>query len=149
MITLHPTAAFSLSVKVNLSIPTGRIRDLLCGALEGGSNYWAAIKRYKIRKGLTLKDFKDGEGHMTRPDGEYWPSYLLAPFAKDCGLVIVDREGEDPKEYTLDMPAMRRGIQVMADKYPRHFSDFLTENDDADTSDVFLQCCLFGEIVYG
>jgi hypothetical protein len=25
----------------------------------------------------------------------------------------------------------------------------LNENDDADTGDVFLQLCLFGEVVYG
>jgi len=37
----------------------------------------------------------------------------------------------------------------MAEKYPRHFHNFLEENDDAETGDVFIQCCLFGEIVYG
>jgi hypothetical protein len=32
---------------------------------------------------------------------------------------------------------------------PRHFADVLNENDDAGTGDVFLQCCLFGEIIFG
>jgi hypothetical protein len=37
----------------------------------------------------------------------------------------------------------------MAREYGRHFSDMIAENDDATTADVFLQCCLFGELVYG
>jgi hypothetical protein len=37
----------------------------------------------------------------------------------------------------------------MADKYPRHIADILSENDDATTGDVFLQLCLFGDVVYG
>ena len=39
--------------------------------------------------------------------------------------------------------------QIMADKFPRHFANILNENDDAETGDVFLQCCLWGDIVYG
>jgi hypothetical protein len=28
------------------------------------------------------------------------------------------------------------------------FADFLKEDDDATTGDVFLQCCLFGEVQF-
>jgi len=38
---------------------------------------------------------------------------------------------------------------VMAKKEPRHFADFLKEDYDETTGDVFLQCCLFGEVIYG
>ena len=37
----------------------------------------------------------------------------------------------------------------MAKKFPKCFADFLTENDDAETADVLLQCALFGEVRYG
>jgi hypothetical protein len=53
---------------------------------------------------------------------------------------------EAPKR--LDMAAIKNGLKVMAEKYPHHWQDFVSENDDAITGDVFLQCCLFGEIVY-
>jgi hypothetical protein len=46
------------------------------------------------------------------------------------------------------MAAIKSGLKVMAEKYPHHWQDFVSENDDAITGDVFLQCCLFGEIVY-
>jgi hypothetical protein len=44
---------------------------------------------------------------------------------------------------------MVRGLQLMADKYPNHFADFMQENDDATTSDVFLQLSVFGELIFG
>jgi hypothetical protein len=37
----------------------------------------------------------------------------------------------------------------MAADYPRHFADLVNENDDADTGDAFVQCCVFGEVIYG
>jgi len=37
----------------------------------------------------------------------------------------------------------------MAEKYPRHFANFAQEAEDAETGDVFIQCCVLGEIVYG
>ena len=50
---------------------------------------------------------------------------------------------------TLDGDAVQRGLQTMAEKYPRHWGDFIRENEDAITGDVFIQCCLLGEVVYG
>jgi len=67
-------------------------------------------------------------------------------------LTITTLEGDEfkgVKEWTLDLAAIRKGLQIMADKYPHHFRDAMAENDDAITGDVFLQCCLFDEIVYG
>jgi len=39
--------------------------------------------------------------------------------------------------------------KVMHDDYPSHYGDAISENDDAGTGDVYLQCCLFGEVIYG
>jgi hypothetical protein len=53
------------------------------------------------------------------------------------------------KSWTLNLRSIKKGLEVFASKYPRHFADFVSENDDASTGDVFLQCCLFGELVFG
>ena len=37
----------------------------------------------------------------------------------------------------------------MHQKYPNHYENFISENDDAETSDVALQLALFKELVYG
>lgn len=52
-------------------------------------------------------------------------------------------------EYRLDRAALLRGSDLMAEKFPHHFANVITENADAETGDVYLQCCLFGGIVYG
>ena len=44
---------------------------------------------------------------------------------------------------------IKRGLTVMAKKERKHFVDFLNEDYDETTADVFLQCCLFGEVIYG
>ena len=61
---------------------------------------------------------------------------------------IVDNENKE-KIYTLNTKAVKKGLTVMAKKFPKHFADFLNGDYDADTSDCFLQCALFGDVIYG
>jgi hypothetical protein len=49
----------------------------------------------------------------------------------------------------LDLKAIKRGALVMAKKYPREWFNLVNDNFDATTGDVFLQCCVFGETLYG
>jgi hypothetical protein len=56
---------------------------------------------------------------------------------------------DDPDEWILDKEAVLRGAEVMKRKYPTHWDNFITENDDAITADVYVQCCIFGEVIYG
>lgn len=50
--------------------------------------------------------------------------------------------------FRLDLKSIRRGLEDLATKYPRHFADLVNENTDAITANVLLQCCLFGELIY-
>ena len=49
----------------------------------------------------------------------------------------------------MDLKSISEGLNVMATHCPRHLADFLNEESDAATADVFLQCCLFGDLIYG
>ena len=60
----------------------------------------------------------------------------------------VTEEGGADKPVDLTMTSLMTGMQVLADKYPHIFADVMNENDDANTADVYVQCCLFGEEVY-
>ncbi len=113
-----------------------RIEDLLCGAFEGGSNYWYFIEKFNYPEGQNKKSLGIEFAHIELP-------------FKGGSLTITTPEEEDGKEYILDEQACIRGLNTMAEKYPRHYADWLAENDDAITADVYLQCCLFGELVYG
>ena len=50
--------------------------------------------------------------------------------------------------FRLDLKSIRRGLEDLATKYPRHFADLVNEDTDAITANVLLQCCLFGELIY-
>jgi hypothetical protein len=132
-------------MKTAIEIDDDKIKGLLCCALEGGSNYWYTIDGYDLADGLTYSDFQKG-GKMQGK--QYWHPSEIIPFVAGCTVRIRDME-DNNKLYRLDRAALERGLLVMREKAPRHFGDFIADNDDAITGDVFLQCCLFGEVVYG
>lgn len=134
--TQQPT----ISVNVKHEISLERISSLLCSAFEGGSNYWYQIDKFIKPKNLS---FRTDEDQIFR--------HLDYPLNEGGALIISDIEGDlnEPPWKRLDLDAIKKGLQIMAEKYPRHMGDFLNDNDDADTGDVFLQCCLFGDAIYG
>lgn len=128
---------------LTLDFPIERIGDLLCSAFEGGgSAYWAQVAEYVEPKKWTFT----GGG----AEGAYGWTYAL----NEGGAVLIDDiEADEKKTYRLDLEAIQRGLKVFSSlkkgEGGHHFPDWLAEEDDATTGDVFLQCCLLGEVVYG
>ncbi len=119
--------------KAVLSEADQRLSDLLCSAFEGGSNYWYTIEKFVYPKGKTAEDFE-------------FP-HLEVVFAGGALKITADRE---KKVYTLDRKALDLGWKLMIEKQPRHYADAMSEsNADAITGDVYLQLCLFGDVVFG
>ena len=126
---------FDGKLSVTVTIPTTvtyqRLSDLLCNAIEGGSNYWCT----------TI----DRKGGITKEQAPYRQD---VPFV-DGGWLDVDWcDRDDAPVKRIDLEAVKKGLTVMAEKYPQHYSNFLMENDDAETGDVFLQCIVFGDVIY-
>ena len=98
-------------------------KNLLCSALEGGSNYWYMITDYNESgsKYVSDKPFEDG-GYLTITDGEITKTLTKVDF-KIAG-------------------------ELMLENHIKHFSDAINETDDAVTGDVFLQLAMFGEVIY-
>lgn len=156
--TMNPPSTVFATINRPVEITEERIRDLLCGAFEGGfSQTWVKEIDAKFPEGITIEDFRSP--HSRKPNipkgkyalDEYFPWYLLVPFVEGCSVVIVphedDEEDIDPAE--LNRETILKGLEVMATEEPRHFANFVDENDDAITSDVFLQCCVLGKVVFG
>ena len=124
-----------------------KVKQLLCDAFEGGSTYWCQIVGFKFPDGILYKDFREGERFGSKTGEAYWHPHQLIPLHEGCSLKIGDGEGQ--KYYSLGRHELERGLHVMAEKHPQHWANVVNDNDDAETGDVYLQCCLFGEIVYG
>ena len=67
----------------------------------------------------------------------------------DNGVAHIKDLEDKETEYSLTLEIIKKGLITMAKKEPQHFADLLSDNDDNTTGDVFLQCCLFGKVVYG
>lgn len=134
-----------MNIAIETTIPDERISGLLCCAFEGGSNYWYMIEDYEFPEGVSRSDFQEG-GRFTNPECYWHPSQII-PLHAGCTVIIGDTVQEG--NHRLDRKAVEKGLQVMASSHPRHYADFVAENDDAETGDVFLQCCIFGDVIYG
>jgi len=131
----------SESTSVNVRVPLRRIADLLSCGFEGGVGYWCQIVGYtEPAKPRSIWGDDQVFRHIDYP--------LCKGGAVLC-QVVEDETGEEVETLTLDRAAVDRGLRIMAEKYPRHWADFRKENEDAITGDVFIQCALLGEVVYG
>lgn len=135
--TKEPT----MGVTVEMQIAESRIQDMLINGFEGGIGYWATIVEYKLPEGVE------------KPRN----AYASVPLMEGGAVILTDREkvgrggdlDADAELWTLNRESMIKGLTIMAQKYPRHFANFIDENDDAETADVFIQCSVMGDIVYG
>jgi hypothetical protein len=123
-----------MEIQVKIKFSGEMLGNLLVNALEGGSNYWYGSV--------------DFIGRDEYPDLRYdeW-------FAKcvDDGIPFEIRITEEPwcKPHVLDLASVTTGTMAFVEEETRHYDDFVNGNDDAITADVWLQLCLFGEVVYG
>lgn len=122
---------------ITIQLDRQRLIDLLVGAAEGGSTYWAS--------------FGDA-----KPNGNEYTSV-------HCEEHEAHSDSVPAFKGRIDAETMARGLQLLAD-WPEgpasngqlsreraliYLNEALAENDDAGTSDVILQVALFGELVYG
>lgn len=124
-----------------MQVSRERISDLLCCAFEGGSNYWYEIRSYVKPTSFTF--YMDNEFSIFR--------HLDYPLNEGGEVHICDKNDDADEVFTLSLTTIQNGIRLMSEdvRYRSHWQDFLDGNEDADTGDVFLQLCLYGEVVFG
>lgn len=121
-----------------------RRSDLLCSALEGGSNYW-----------YYLPDVTMTDKYRTKGDGDTLVELIMRAVmagekipVTDCNERKFTKDGEHRLGY-ISLENMDRAEQIMLEKQAAHFADVLEENDDATTGDVWFQLVVMGEVVFG
>ena len=125
-----PTKAAAIKpFKVMTEVPAQRVANTLVSGIEGGIGYWAQIGNEK------------GPGYNSTTCDRI--------VAGKAHLLLTEVDDTMGKHLVLNRSAVEMGLTVMAEKYPKHFADMVSENDDATTGDVLVQCALLGEVVYG
>lgn len=108
--------------KVNIEIDSKQIVDLFIIACEGGSNYWVKEIVPFVYEGSMCDAMLSGF-YLTEKE--------------------LDESGEGISHHVTPTD-IERALQLMQAKFPRYFADMVNENTDAETGDVFLQLCVFG-----
>jgi hypothetical protein len=113
-----------------------QVANLLCCAFDEGRR-----SRFKIAEFVRPPTF----GFRAHP--VLVLRHLDYPLNEGGSLGIRSNESGSAL-FRLDLESISSGLNAMAVECPRHFVDFLNEKADAITGDAFLQCCLFGELIY-
>jgi len=121
-------------IQVTKTVTAQQVADLMVGAIEGGSTSWCS--EYNIIK-TPAEVVPNGVVVYSHP--EFWAGDFIIDFT----------DGEDNKTYRITPGKLQTGMELMANKEPKHFQDWIDENYDADTSDVFLQILCFEDVIYG
>jgi len=119
----------TFEVQVRTEVHAKTLGEVLAAALNDGSVYWINHVKWKWPVGAT-------------------PRMSLTALLFEYGGAVHIWQIEENTPCALDMNVVEQGLKTMSEKYPKHTWDLLSENDDATTADVFLQCCLFGDIKY-
>ena len=121
-------------MKLTIQVDEQRILDLVTNAMEGpGSTYWCKMVRKEKPAGM-----------------EHLPMTCEEIVKAGGNIILEDIEADDGRELLLNMDSAVRGLEIMArDEKPWHLMNLLSETDDSETADVWLQCALLGKSIYG
>lgn len=142
------------------------VGNLFTGCFEGGYSPWMQrLCDVRVPEGTTKEDFKSGGPREYLYNTEhkwglgFWGTLLTEPDGA-IEIQVEDPEGDneaDNIKVWVGPDELKKGLELMAackDKHGkefplRHWTNFLEEDYDAETSDVFAQLCIYGEIIFG
>lgn len=122
--------------KKTIGLTEGDIDDILCSAIEGGSNYWAQIQNYGEEWDEVKKEL---------PKGYTIEDHIMALWHKGYALHILDFEEDE--EYSIYLDDFLQGIQSVIDDGTWDGED--TCDVDGCVGDCIMQYAAFGEVIYG
>ena len=124
-----------------------KVANCFVGAIEGGYSPWLHSFHpapddlsATLRRALQLGD------KIWYAEGSYWRDGGTAELIYD---LPDDPEGDGNGKMLVGKCEIVLGLTRMAEKAPKHLADLINENDDAITHDVFVQCVVLGDIIYG
>ena len=130
----------------HLSHSTKRMMDLVCCGMESGGYGSFIIEQFVTPREMSVKmdDF------CSELSEKRVYKHVDYPFNEGGAVVLQDKYGDEPdKFYNLNRESLAKGMQILFEKYPHLYGQWMSENEDAITGDAFIQCCVLGDIVYG
>lgn len=133
-------------IMVPVEIDMDKVTNAIVGFVENGYSPWASNFRKQESKETIIADGQRPKESIWYSERQFWELGGIAIFDYDRPE---DPEGSMLGSFVMGTAELTEGLRKMANVAPQHFADLLNENDDAVTHDVFVQCVVFGEIIYG
>ena len=153
--TKTETAFFSINTVTEVT--KRQVQNLLVDLFETCRPSWLhSVEHVNLPVGLVLNDFRKG-GKMQSEEYFHWMQ--IVPVTDECSLTLLvdnpdykhysrnEEKLPEFKEFVLDIEAIQKGLQIMADKYPRQWRN-KNGIEECDI-DIFAQCVVYGEVIYG
>lgn len=131
-----------MEITIKLEFTQQHLEDIIVTSIEGGSNYWLALKS----KSSIIRDAKKETGH----EMELW-NPLSSELAKlmwmhpSYKLPVYDKEEDDELLGYLSLETLAQAMQ----KCPSEALRIINENYDAYDADTLVQTAVMGEVVFG
>jgi hypothetical protein len=143
----------SITVTAPRTVSLKVIYDLIITGCEGGdTRIWARGGDVHLPEDPDtswLGTPEENDFDLEKDGSLSYPFYAAAL----CGgyTEFIHHYDDSNEVLRLDMEAIKKGLQLMAEHHPRQFEAGVSQNGmmDAITGDIFLQFCLLGEHVYG
>lgn len=140
-----------MNIIIKQKVSFERIASVLCGAVDPGYEAIRLWGEVRSKKDPVAWTFDERPVYATLEEAKknknvHYRHYY--PLNEGGSLTIRDNE-DGGKQYKLDMKAVKRGLELMAQRYPKYFTEILSGNDDGNTSDALVQLALFGDLIYG
>lgn len=146
-------------VSVVHEIDAIRVTDLLVTAFENPyTTQWCYGAQLKSHGPVQFRTTTLIKPYLQRAREQAFKLIEQSPWYSCPNLWTGDFEievhyGEDDNGDALVKTVRRqdflRALSQMAQRHTLHFHDFVQENDDAETADVFFQLAVLGDVIYG
>lgn len=131
-------------MELTISIDDQKLTDALSSAFEAGSLYWYNVWKQEGRADGT--DYPDHPAYVIMsPHGAVWIEHTDGD--GDYSRNVEPPSGKKQLD-PVTRQSVQRGIAVLAEKYPWHLADIISDKGDMNTGDALLQCALFGDVIY-
>lgn len=130
--------------KINLEKEVKKIvsdKEFLVNLLSTAtfSSFWAGVGVHEDTDEEVVKDARDN--NECRED--VWADVLLKG-----GYLFVD-DVEEEESYKISLDDVINGFIILMLKYPTNYANIMDENEDYYDADAWLQCTVFGDVIYG
>ena len=128
----------NITITTTVEISHSKVADLIITAVEGGSNYWCKAIKVGTQPTSTEVNMNGSEGK---------PHRIYDCIFNGGTLVFVPDDYDEPC-LQLNLNTAQNALEILNKKFNDVFTNITSDNYDASDADAFIQCAIFGDVIF-